>query len=113
MMAQIRNQVSPQAAAQLVEMAKQMRQLVFGKDGAPEWVTKFTHMEGESMAVGLELARLMMPQATADQAPLVPEESLKTSEEPTALIGQADAALETPAGKIAWRQPKARLSNAR
>lgn len=112
-MTQGRNQVSPEVARQLVDMARQMRQLVYGGDGVPVWGTKFSQIESEAMSVAHEFGRLMMEQAVEGQAKQLPDQSLKTPAETAAVIGTAAAVLETPAGEIVWQQPKARLSKAR
>ena len=90
-----------------------MRQLVYGGDGVPEWGTKFSQIESEAMSIGHELSRLMMEQAAAGQTEHLPDHSLKTPDEVAAVVGTAQAVLETPAGEVVWQQPKARLSNAR
>ena len=112
-MAQGRRQVSPEVARQLVDLARQMRPLVYGGDGVPEWGTKISQIESEAMSVAHEFGRLMMEQAVEGQAKQLPDQSLKTPDETAAVTGTAPAVLETPAGEIIWQQPKARLSKAR
>ena len=112
-MAQGRRQVSPEVARQLVDLARQMRQLVSGGDGVPEWGTRFSQIESEAMSVAHEFGRLMREQAVEGQAEQLPDQSLKTAAETAAVIGTAAAVLETPAGEIVWQPPKARLSQAR
>ena len=112
-MAQGRRQVSPEVARQLVDLARQMLQLVSGDDGVPVWGTKFSQIESEAMSVAHEFGRLMMGQAVEGQAEQLPDQSLKTPDETAAVIGTALAVLETPAGEVVWEQPKARLSQAR
>jgi hypothetical protein len=112
-MAQGGNRVSPEVAKQLVDLAAEMRRLVFGGEGVPKWGTKFSEIESEALSVGQELSRLMMEQAVTGQVKQVPDESLKVAEETAGVIGTESAVLETPAGEVGWRQPKARLSKAR
>jgi len=77
------NDVSPEVAAELAQMARQMRQLVlmrqlvYGQDGVPEWGTRFTEIESEGMNVGFELARLFMEQSVDEQADRVPDAALE------------------------------------
>ena len=105
------NDVSPEVAARLAELAGEMRQLVYGENGVPEWGTKFTQIESEGMNVGLELARLFMEQSVDKQADRVPDSALecdgkaamKTKETKTAV-------LETNAGEVVWEQPRTRLA---
>ena len=103
-MAQGRRQVSPEVAKQLVDMARQMRQIAYGGDGVPQWGTKFSEIESEAMSIGHELSRLMMEQAVDGQAEQLPDQSLKTPDEIAAVIGTAQAVLETPAGEVVWQQ---------
>jgi hypothetical protein len=88
-----------------------MRQLIYGKDGVPEWGTKFTEIESQGMNVGLELARLLMEQSVGEQAGQVPAAALECDGE----VATEDAetkpsSLETPAGEVQWEQPKTRLA---
>jgi hypothetical protein len=109
------NIVSPEAASRLAELAQEMRQLLFGGDGVPVWGTKFTEIEAEGMNVGLELARLFMQQSLAGQASgEVPQAALVSDGEVARIGNRTQAAtLETPAGEVAWEQPKTRLEAAR
>jgi hypothetical protein len=108
------NDVSPEVAGRLAELAKEMRQLVFGGNGVPVWGTKFTEIEAEGMNVGLELGRLFMEQSVAEQAGTVPEAALTCDGEAATPTDQTlTATLETPAGEVQWEQPKTRLKQAR
>lgn len=104
------NDVSPEVAVQLVGLARQMRELVFGGDGVPEWGTKFTEIESQGMQVGLELARLFMEQAVEEQADQVPEAALECEGEAAEKTDDSKTAtLETAAGEVQWDQPRTRL----
>ena len=59
--------VSPEVAVELVDLARQMRQLIYGGDGVPEWGTKFSRIEADALEVGRELSRLIMEQAVGEQ----------------------------------------------
>jgi hypothetical protein len=50
------NDVSPEAAGRLAEMAREMRELVYGEPAYPKWGTRFSEIESEGMNLGLELA---------------------------------------------------------
>lgn len=105
------NHVSPQAAARLVELAREMRELTYGSEGVPEWGTKFTQIESQGMNIGLELARLFMQQSVEEQAQCVPASALQHEGEaaqPTE--GTRTAALETAAGEVQWEQRRTRLT---
>ncbi len=60
------NDVSPEAAARLAEMARELRELAYGEQAYPEWGTKFTEIESEGMNLGRELARLFMEQSVGE-----------------------------------------------
>ncbi len=110
-MAQVRMSVSAEDAAQLAVLAKQLRESLFGNGGVPKWGTKFSEIEARAMSAGLELARQIMLQAASEQAlGKPPAQSLATPDGTADLVGQADAVIETPAGTVNWKQPKARLT---
>jgi hypothetical protein len=105
------NDVAPQVAARLAELAREMRELTYGGDGVPEWGTKFTEIESQGMNVGLELARLFMEQSVEEQAERVPESALEhhgEAAEPTKKT--TTAKLDTAAGEVQWDQPQTRLA---
>ena len=114
-MARNNPKVSPEVAVELVNLARQMRRLVYGGDGVPEWGTKFSLIEAEALEVGRELSRLMMEQAVGEQAQRVPSSNLQEADpgEPAVVIGTEPSVLETTAGEVQWKQPKTRLSKAR
>lgn len=108
------NHVSPQVAARLVELAREMRELTFDGDGVPAWGTKFTEIESQGMNVGLELARLFVEQAVEEQAERVPDSALEhegEAAEPTKKT--KTVVLETAAGEVQWDQPQTRLAKSR
>jgi hypothetical protein len=114
-MARNNPKVSPEVAVELVNLARQMRRLVYGGDGVPEWGTKFSLIEAEALEVGRELSRLMMEQAVGEQSQRVPSSTLEAADsgETAAVIGAEPSVLETTAGEVQWKQPKTRLSKAR
>ena len=96
----------------LAELAKEMRQIVFGNDGFPEWGTKFREIESKGMHVGLELARLFMEQSVDQQAAHVPDAALECHGEQAERGSETKTTpLETTAGEILWDQPQTRLPN--
>ena len=114
-MARNNPKVSPEVAVELVDLARQMRRLVYGGDGVPEWGTKFSQIEAEALEVGRELSRLMMEQAVGEQSQRVPSSSLEEADSggPAAVIGTEPSVQETTAGEVQWQPPKTRLSKAR
>jgi len=109
-MTRTQNNVSPKVAERLAEMAREMRDVVYGEAGFPEWGTKFTEIESQGMN-----ARLFMEQAVDQQAQsAAPPECLESGGETAQGLGvEQEAQVETPAGEIQWDQPKARLKKAR
>ena len=67
-MARNNPEVSPEVALQFVDMARQMRQLIYGDEGVPEWGTTFSQIETEALEVGRELSRLIMQQSVGEQS---------------------------------------------
>lgn len=105
---------SPEVAERLAVMAREMRQLVWGGEGVPEWGTLFSEIEQNGMSIGGELARLMMQQAVAEQAGGKPPELYLECEGEPATVTRADqASIDTPAGNVNWQQPEARLHQQR
>jgi len=104
------NDVTPEVAAELAQVARRMRQLVYGGDAIPEWGTKFTEIESDGMNVGLELARLFMEQSVDEQSDQMPDAALEYDGE-TASKGDKTktSLLETSAGEVEWAQPQTRL----
>lgn len=115
----------------LAGMAAEMRGLVYGELGHPEWGTRFAEIEADGMAVGLELARLLMEQSVSDQAGAVSDQAGSVADEAgegtaEALVvgegderevavptGSAEARLETGAGAVRWDEPTAYLARRR
>ena len=114
-MTRTQNNVSPEVAQRLAEVAREMRDAVYGEAGCPEWGTKFNDIETQGMNIGLEITRPFMEQAVDRQAhSAAPPECLESGGETAQVLGvEHEAQLETSAGKIEWDQPKARLSKAR
>ncbi len=75
--------------------------------------TKFAQIEDEGMAVGRELARLLMEQSVGEQATHMPEEDLDCGDETAQPAGTDRADLETRAGAVEWDEPAAYLNKAR
>ena len=65
------------------------------------------------MSVGLELARLLMEQAAAEQAEQMPEEAMQVPDDAVQPAGTSEATLQTPAGDVAWEQPCGHLKKGR
>lgn len=109
--------ISPQTATRLAELAQELRQLVYEKEGVPEWGTLFTEIEDEGMQLGMEIARLFMEQSVQQQANQVPPQALDDLGEHHETVPQGTrtktAILETPAGEVQWEQPKTHLPQAK
>ncbi len=117
-MARNNPKVSPEVAVELVDLSRQMRRLLSGGDGVPEWGTKFSRIAAESLEVGRELSRLMMEQSVSEQSERLPSSALEAAAaevqaESAVVIGTEPSVLETTAGEVQWQQPKTCLSKAR
>lgn len=108
-----RPKVAPEIQERLRGVASELRQMMYGEAGCPEWGTLFQEIEQEGMNVGLELARLLMEQTTADQAGQMPEGGLQALDDEVAPAGSEHATLETLAGPIEWEQPCGYLKKGR
>ena len=105
--------VSLEVADQLAAAVREVRRLVFGGDGVPEWGTRFARIESEGMAVGLEFARLFMEQAVDEQGDRVPAAALDSGGETALRTGKSGTKLETGAGQVEWDQPESSLKESR
>lgn len=116
-MAKPKQELSPEVATRLADLAREMRQILYqgasGQDGVPVWGTKFSQIETDCLAVSNEIGRLMMEQAVAEQGQRIPRDALQCEAETAILTGASSTVLETPAGEVHWPQPQARLTQAR
>ena len=109
-----RRKLNPQLAAKLKEMADELRTMLYGEAGCPEWGTKFVEIERECGDVADELGRLLMAHALQEQAGRMPLEALETPEGEQALptVPQTHR-LETTRGAVEWSEPMADLRQSR
>lgn len=105
--------VSAEVADQLAEAVRQARKLIFGGDGIPVWGTRFSKIESEGMAVGMEFARQFMEQSVDEQAEHVPVEAFDTGEGLAKPVGESSTSLTTGAGAVQWDQPESYLKESR
>ncbi len=112
-MGKSRGKLDPQVQERLGEIAVELRHIIYGEQGCPEWGTKFVQIEKDGMAVGLELARLLMEQSLSEQAGEMPEEVLACGDETALPAGTDQAHVETCAGDLQWDEPAAYLNKAR
>jgi hypothetical protein len=91
--------VTEEVANQLAEAVREIRRLVYGGEGVPEWGTRFARIESDGMAVGREFSRLFMEQSVDEQADLLPAEALDSG---------GEVALCTGESTICWIQVLAR-----
>jgi len=108
-----RREIDPQVQERLREVAGELRRLLYGENGFPEWGTLFREIENDGMSVGLELARLLMEQATAEQGGHMPEQALQVPDDVVQPAGTGEATLQTPAGEVTWEQPCGYLKTGR
>lgn len=112
-MAFTKQSISPEVQQRLREVAGEIRGLLYGAAGCPEWGTKFREIEAEGMSVGLELARLVMEQSVAEQAQQMPAAALAVPGDVVVSTGTATTPVETEAGTVEWSQPRGHLKKGR
>ena len=109
-----KTKLTPEVRQRLAAVAAEARQLVYGAKGCPEWGTTFAEIEADAREVGHEFMRLLMAQANTQQAQDMPGRALQTDAGEVATpIGTADRTLETEAGDVSWKEPKAYLPKSR
>ena len=86
-MAKNRRKIDAAVQERLGEGAAELRHIIYGEQGFPEWGTTFAQIEDEGMAVGLGLARLLMEQPAGEQATHMPEGDLDCGEETAQPVG--------------------------
>lgn len=97
--------VDPNVQSRLREMAAEMRELLYGAAGCPEWGTKFREIETDGMSVGLELARLVMEQSVDEQSHQMPREAMAVDDDEVTANKPKSRKLETEAGPVTWEEP--------
>lgn len=112
-MAFTKKSMSPGVQARLREVAAEMRGLLYGETGCPEWGTKFTEIETDGMSVGLELARLVMEQSVDEQSQKIPKVAMAVDDDEITPTGTESHPLDTEAGKVDWQQPCGYMKKAR
>ena len=109
-----KTKLTAETRQRLIEMAREMRGLVYGEQRCPDWGTSFAEIESDAREVGQELIRLLMEQANADQSRILPDTALTTgSGEKALLIGTEERTIETESGPVSWQEPKAHLPKSR
>ena len=112
-MAFSKKQLDPEIQGWLRKVAAEGRALLYGEAAYPEWGTKFAQIERDGMSVGLELARLVMEQAVAEQAHHMPAGAGDVPADEATPAGEEKTQLETEAGGVNWEQPRRYLKRAR
>lgn len=97
--------LSSDTQARLREIAEEVRSLLYGETGCPEWGTRFSEIEADGMSVGLELARLVMEQSVEEQADRMPASKLTIEGDEVVAPGGETRELQTEAGSVKWEQP--------
>jgi hypothetical protein len=112
-MALKRGQLSPRVKERLAAIAAEMREILYGEAGHPEWGTLFTEFEADGMAVGLELARLTVEQALGSQAKETPPEAWSVPDQEVQPAGRKRRMVRTDSGEVVWDEPRGYLKTAR
>lgn len=106
--------VREKLASRLAEMARELREELYGEAGYPEWGTKFVEIESTVLEVGHELARKIAEQALAEQARHAPPEVFQSDDgEKAVSTGTQERVVETSSGRVIWREPRAYLPKSR
>ena len=109
-MAGTHRQIDPKVQERLEDMAAELRTLIYGESACPVWGTKFAEIESEGMAVGRELARLLMEQSVQEQTQHMPDDALDVDGQTARPAGTNKRLLETEAGDVAWSEPQASVN---
>jgi hypothetical protein len=112
-MALKQNQLSSPVKQRLARMAAEMREILSGEVGHPQWGTSFAEIEADGMDIGLELARVTVEQAVASQAKEAPPEAWSVPDEQIQPAGRRRRVVQTQLGKVAWEQPRGYRKKAR
>ncbi len=112
-MALKRHELSPRVKERLAAMAAEMRGILYGEVGHPEWGTSFAEIEADGMAIGLELARATVEQAVEFQAKEVPPEAWTVPGQEVQPAGRQRRVVQTESGEVAWDEPRGYLKKAR
>lgn len=108
-----RREIDAALQAELVVVAGELRERLFGEGGCPEWGTRFREIEARGMDVGVELARLVIEQSVAEQSRRMPDSALQSEGDEVRPAGRERVEVDTEAGPVAWDQPKAALQKGR
>lgn len=110
-----KSKLTPAMRERLAAAAAEARRLVYGEVGHPEWGTSFAQIEADAKEVGHEFIRLLMEQATTEQAGDVPPGALvsDTGEQAQWTGQEEDRTLITESGEVSWNEPKAYLPKSR
>ena len=101
------NTLPPEIASKLADVARELREHIYGEQACPKWGTRFTEIEDQGMQVGLELARMFMQQSVQHQADGEIQSQAVDCDGEQAVIDknrQHETTLDTPAGEVEWKQ---------
>ena len=112
-MAKVRRNIDSTVQERLREMARELRQVLYGQEGCPEWGTTFAKIESDGMSVGLELARLLMEQSVSEQAQRMPEPAQCVDGDVVQPAGTNRSKIESEAGPVNWKEPRGYLKQGR
>jgi hypothetical protein len=109
-----KTKLEPAVRQRLEELADEMRLLIYGQQGFPDWGTTFAEIESDAKELGHEFIRLVMERTSDGQSQAVPSTALVSpSGELGQLIGAEERTLETESGPVRWQEPKAHLPKSR
>ena len=109
-----KTKMTAEVRERLAAVGAEARTLVYGAKGCPEWGTAFAEIEADAREMGHEFMRLLMAQTNTQQAQEVPDGAWQTDGGEAAIpIGSEERTLETEAGGVSWKEPKAYLPKSR
>lgn len=109
-----KTRLDPAVRRRLEELADEIRALVYGEQGSPDWGTTFAEIESDAKEVGHEFIRLLMERTSDKQSRIMPGTALLApTGELAQLIGMQERTLVTESGPVQWREPKAYLPKSR
>lgn len=101
--------LQPEVRRRVEELAAELRQLLYGPDGAPAWGTKFSAIEDQACEVGDAVSQLLMSQAMqeqADRAAAAPTAACVACGRDSPSDDIEPRVLQTRRGAVAWRENK-------
>jgi hypothetical protein len=112
-MAKDRVELSERIQQRIAQCEADVREMLYGAAGCPEWGTSFAEIERIGMSVAEELARRFMSASAGGQVGEMPPEALVCEGEQAQRLGTTARSLETEAGRVEYQTVTAHLPKSR